>query len=116
MPPRLVRKVKTLVGLLRPQVGASSENEFWQGKAQENPLFNIATSLKDWTTEDFLRDGAWRVAKWVTPWLYKSGLDLARARFLEIGCGAGRFAGRSRRGAWGRPTSPGRTGPVVRWW
>ena len=92
MPPRFVRKVKTLVGLLRPQADGPSENEFWQGKAQENPLFNIATSRTDWTTEDFLRDGAWRVAKWVTPWLYKSGLDLTRARFVEIGCGAGRFA------------------------
>lgn len=64
---------------------------FWDWAAQENPYHYIATRRKDWTAGDFLRDGEWRVHKWVLPWLLAAGIDLKRATFLEVGCGAGRF-------------------------
>ncbi len=70
----------------------SSERDFWEKASRENPLHYIATSRTDWKEDEFLADGAWRVSKWVIPWLMQSSIDIARCRFLEIGCGAGRFA------------------------
>ena len=69
----------------------NTNQAFWDRAAEENPYHYIATRKKDWTVEEFFRDGEWRVHKWVLPWLLSNGLNLKDLTFLEIGCGAGRF-------------------------
>ncbi len=69
----------------------NSNQVFWDRAAEENPYYYIATRRKDWKTEDFFRDGEWRVTKWILPWLTMNNLDPKKITFLEVGCGAGRF-------------------------
>jgi len=69
----------------------NSNQVFWEWAAEQNPYHYIATSRKDWTPQEFFRDGEWRMLKWVIPWLLASGVNLQEVTFLDVGCGAGRF-------------------------
>jgi ubiquinone/menaquinone biosynthesis C-methylase UbiE len=65
----------------------------WDQRARENARYFVDTSRTDWTDQTFFASGEHAVAEEVltdTINIYQ-GMDPARMRVLEIGCGAGRL-------------------------
>jgi ubiquinone/menaquinone biosynthesis C-methylase UbiE len=65
----------------------------WDERARENARHFVNTSRTDWTDQDFFASGELAVAGDIltdTVNIYQ-GMDPARMRVLEIGCGAGRL-------------------------
>lgn len=65
----------------------------WDQRARENARHFVSTDRTDWTDEDFFASGERAIAEDIltnTGDIYQ-GMDPARMRVLEIGCGAGRL-------------------------
>ena len=67
---------------------ASEMRQAWNQRAASDALFAIETSRRDWTHDEFFRDGRQTVES-VIGWL---GEDVERGAMLEVGCGLGRTA------------------------
>ena len=63
----------------------------WNARARANAMHYVEVSRRRWDTAAWFRSGAHDVARLADGFCAEQGLDPARARMLEIGCGAGRM-------------------------